>query len=683
MLDVRTLERASGERFETDRGIEHALRFFDKNPSTLHALASEPFLQEGKLRRDRLIARCVLNPEVYERTLLWIRPKEADVIQGRKNILLHHLKPGQQRLNDAFRQLDAEGKPKWVIILKARQQGFSTKTAARVYAKTATRWNERALIVGHDKANAAELLTMYQTFHQNLPAWIRPMTRADNRNELLFQNPSPKWRSFDPGLGGRISIETAQDTDAGAGYTVTLFHGSECARKGWANAPILMTTLDQAMPQPHVNPHTYKIIESTAQGQMGWFYDEWQASEKGQGPYMTLFVGFWEEPTYALDPVEWLGMTGLQIRSDLDEKERQLIAGCAARYHVAITDEQLAWRRWMIQNRTQRSWELFDQEYPWCPDVAFLSSGTVVFDLGGVAAALATCVEPKIKGSMQDITETTPEDWRKHAPKAMPLTQKDCGLRVYALPDPTARVVLVEDPSDGHADSDYQACHVWGFREAVPPEQMAVIESKIPLHHFVDQCFLLGKWYEEAGSSVLHIPETNYNGRFVTSRLLNHGAQVYMREDVLKVKNLLENTWGFLLTATNKPKARHALARIVEQRVWLFRDKRTVDQIRKYTVVYRPDGTIEYEGAPRGVRPEGNMQQARLKSYDDLVICAMIMAYFEMDVHSLIPESGIRPDESLDILMDRAVGRSWYDGRRALDPYREVRERLAREEEIN
>ena len=669
-------ENSPLETYDVDLGVEHATRYFQKDISRMEELCRlSPYDDNGRLRRDVIQARCLRSTEAYIKTLLWIRPKEGDDQFGRQPRLMNEWKPLQQKLYNLLKTRRQQSKPMWVILLKARQQGASTMTAATLYARCATRFYERMLVVGHSDKNAAELLEMYKTFHTYLPAWMRPLTRAENRNELLFQNPSSRLRSQEPGLGGRISIDTARDSDAGAGYTVTGFHGSEVARNGWSNASALFATLNQAMPQPHVNPNTIQILESTAEGQQGWFYDTWNRSVEGNSPYVPLFVGFWEEPTYCLDPPEeYIGLTGKQIRADLTEREVQLIDGCKERYGHEITDGQLAWRRWMIPKYCENDPELFDNQYPWSPEVAFRSSGVTVFAPTGHASAKATIRPPSLGAEMTAPLQPNPESWRLKQPEVTPVPSGTGGVNIYAIPEYGWDVVAVHDPSDGYPDSDMQASQFFAFRDNCRPEQIATIECRRPLHEYVDQAYLLGRFCEEkTGRRVLHIPEANKEGTFTTSRLLSYGSLVHIRENAQKVKGLLENKYGFLLTKSNKPKARTALARVIATQAWIFHDKHTLDQIQNYVVVNRPDGSIEYEGAPRGIKPGDHRIRMRRKLYDDLVDACMILAYVEMDVLQTLDQANNEGKSAdVDAALDRIVGSMQYSGRKALNPYGEA-----------
>ncbi len=54
---------------------------------------------------------------------------------------------------------------------------------------------------------------------------------------------------------------------------------------------------------------------------------------------------------------------------------REWLPELAERAKYSLTLEQLYWRRWAIDSKCEGSADLFRQEYPGCPEEAFLGSG--------------------------------------------------------------------------------------------------------------------------------------------------------------------------------------------------------------------------------------------------------------------------------------------------------------------
>ena len=184
-----------------------------------------------------------------------------------------------------------------IIILKARQIGFSTAVAALFYQQAATRPNTHAMIVAHKADASTNIFNKTKLFWDCSPPEIRPLKKASNAKELLFENPSSKSeeRAKDPGLRSRIEIETAGNRDAGRSATIQLLHLSELAF--WPYGEQTMAALMQAVPPL---PHTMVVIESTANGVGGAFYREWQRAQEGTSVFTPLFFPWFEHEEYRM-----------------------------------------------------------------------------------------------------------------------------------------------------------------------------------------------------------------------------------------------------------------------------------------------------------------------------------------------------------------------------------------------
>ena len=143
-----------------------------------------------------------MNPLVakdYIEGCLKIKTKSGQIIPFRLN-------PAQEKLYAAAKEQQDAGKPVRLIILKARQLGFSTLTEGLIFHACATRENTNALIVAHLDVATGNLFRMSKLFYDELPGPIRPMLKASNAQELIFENPtrSAKEKAERPGLRSRI-----------------------------------------------------------------------------------------------------------------------------------------------------------------------------------------------------------------------------------------------------------------------------------------------------------------------------------------------------------------------------------------------------------------------------------------------------------------------------------------------
>ena len=105
----------------------------------------------------------ILNVREYIETFLKIRTKDGTLMPLRLN-------QPQDRMYQAVKSQWDAGKPVRIIVLKARQMGFSTLTEAIIFAITATRFYTDCMIVAHKDEATANLFRMSLRPLQGPPA---------------------------------------------------------------------------------------------------------------------------------------------------------------------------------------------------------------------------------------------------------------------------------------------------------------------------------------------------------------------------------------------------------------------------------------------------------------------------------------------------------------------------------
>ncbi|MFF3923553.1 hypothetical protein [Paenibacillus lactis] len=118
-------------------------------------------------------------------------------------------------LNDAQRRYASkvfadisDGKPVRIVILKARQMGFSTVTEALIYYFTSLQEAKNGFIVAQSSDASSNLYDMFQLYYEKVPPIIQPMTRKNNAKKLTFENPAirPADRRKNPVVRGLFFI---------------------------------------------------------------------------------------------------------------------------------------------------------------------------------------------------------------------------------------------------------------------------------------------------------------------------------------------------------------------------------------------------------------------------------------------------------------------------------------------
>lgn len=215
----------------------------------------------------------------YAERCLRIRPKEGPIIPLRLNWVqreVHAQIEGQRRRTGMVRAL----------ILKCRQPGISTYVEGRFYQQVTHRFGVKAFILTHHTDATDNLFAMTERYHSHCPDPVKPLTGAANAKELHFDR-----------LESSFEVGTARTSGVGRSDTIQLLHGSEVAF--WENADQHVDGLLQAVPQVK---GTEVILESTANGPVGVFYNMCKAAERGEGDYILVFVPWFLHDEYMTDP---------------------------------------------------------------------------------------------------------------------------------------------------------------------------------------------------------------------------------------------------------------------------------------------------------------------------------------------------------------------------------------------
>ena len=478
------------------------------------------------------------------------------------------------RLNDAQRKLYAvakrqqdDGKPVRLIILKARQLGFSTLTEGLIFHACATRKNVNALIVAHREDATANLFRMSKLFYDELPAPVKPMLRASNAQELVFENPSKlrSEREARPGLRSRIRCATAGGRGIGRSDTLQCVHLSEYAfwPDGADGKASTLAGILQAVPSL---PGTMVVIESTANG-FEDFKERWDAAVAGENDFEPVFFAWFENPDYSMPVVPGTEWT---------PEERDLKAA------YRLTDEQLQWRRWCIANNCGGSLDMFRQEYPASPGEAFLHSGTGVFDNEQIVLRLERLPEPAGRGEFAD------GEW----------TESETGaITLYELPEEGVPYVLGGDTAG--EGSDYFTAIVI---DNVTGRIAAKLRQKYSEPEYVRQIYALGRFYNDALVAI----ETNFSTYPVMKLQEMEYPNQYSREREDTYTRQMRKSYGFRTDRQSRPRAIANLVEVFSSHPEWFTDRELLEEM--LTFCYNEDH-----------RPE-----ALAGKHDDLVMGAAI-----------------------------------------------------------
>jgi hypothetical protein len=449
-----------------------------------------------------------------------IKPFELNAVQKR----FHAEVEDQRRRTGRVRK----------IILKGRQQGLSTYVSGRKYWRLSQRKAKKGLVVAHKADSTRALFDMYRRYHTLCPAMLKPETVYSSRKELMFSK-----------LDTAIMVATAGGDGIARGETISDMHLSEIAFWLASAAAENLNGLLQSLPNAD---DTECFIESTANG-FNLFKELWDGAVSGENEFEPFFAAWFETPEYRMPVPEGFERT-------LEEED------LAALYD--LDDEQLVWRRRRIAASGR---ELFMQEYPCCPDEAFIASGRPVFDPEQIVKRIEEVPEPIC---LMDVEETG---------AGLTLAKTPVGrLKVYREREDGESYVIGADVGMGVRDGDWSVAHVLDSEK----RQVAVFRAQVHPDYFADILKALGLYYNTA----LIGPERNNHGLVTCLRLWKELSYNNVYLDIAEGQTEDQDSLniGFLTTVKTRPLIIDRLrASMREHDITVF-DKTTLKEMQTFVV---------------------------------------------------------------------------------------------------
>ena len=432
----------------------------------------------------------------------------------------------QQKIHDAVeKQLEEKGRVR-VLILKARQQGISTYTAGRVFWKTLHTPYTRSVVLAHDSATSDALFTMSKQFIERMPDDVKPELVKSNAKEIKFAHNDSGFRLY-----------TAGSPEAGRGTTPTILHCSEVAF--WQNQEKILAGLFQGVSSAD---GTEIILESTANGASGSFYEMWKKAEQGLNDYIPVFLPWHMTLEYSMKSPEELVRT----------KEEDALVEL-----YDLDDDQLYWRRMKIgESGTAK----FKQEYPATSEEAFQVSGANVFDIDKIEKLKAE--------SAVSIRSFSPSmmSWDE---------QREGHLEIWEAPGFKEKYIIGADVSLG-VGQDYSTAVVMNSKREVVGLYR---NNRIDPSAFGKELFYLGRYFNNALLAV----ESNSMGIATLQKLkdMNY-VNMYFQTKIANISNEEGVRMGFRTTSASKPAIIGNLKNWIFEEEVLIRSSIIIQELKDY-----------------------------------------------------------------------------------------------------
>lgn len=488
------------------------------------------------------VARLREDEETYDRVCLKIRTKAGELVPLDWNFAQRYV---VSKLEEQWKR----DKRIRAVILKARQEGVSTKVAARFFRKVNLWSGVKGLVIADALDRAEAIFSIYERYDLNLPLELKPdvLGRAARR-------------SLRYGHDSEIAVRPASDKDAGRAQTIHLLHASEIAFWPESTQRDVWISAIQAVP----DYGSEIIVESTAKGAGGLFYELWENTLDPGSGWIGIFLPWWIHEEYD---------AGYGDSEPPLDDEIEAIATAPDAFEQTSLDEgipwegknfvlplsRLVWRRRTIINRFggdpvtlgEDATRDFQQEYPATAEEAFVASGAMYFDEMRVRELSQRTRDPIKQGKLV-------EEYIKvgdATQRVVVLQESKRGfIRIWEEPEELEHYVLGCDTAEGKLtvkseskesstnrdDRDYSAAAV----VTVPPlggapRLAATIHGWIPADVMARQLALLGEHYECGGPKDKPVPTRRLVAKLGVESNHASGQRVlqYLKE-ILKYRNM-------------------------------------------------------------------------------------------------------------------------------------------------
>lgn len=479
------------------------------------------------------------------------------------------------------------------LVLKGRQQGFTSFITAYQLACTITRKNFEGFTAADEDGNSTAIFENKAKYPYNqLPESIKPSEKFNNRKQLLFDKLHSSWE-----------VKTAS-RNMGRSRTINFFHGSEAAfwREGISGT---QAGLGEALTKDAI-----QILESTANG-YNEYKDLWDS-----GSWENCFFAWWLTSEYRMNyesdqKEEW-------FKDQVDNSTGWIWDRCRWLRDVINLDwAQIYW--YYVKYDGYIDKEKIKQEYPCSPLEAFLASGRCVFDQEKLVMRIEHLKRiyaerpPKrgyfyFKWNDPESQDFILDDSIKWVDKA------DGPITIYQTVQPGYPYVIGGD-TKGEGSDKYAGTvinNVTGKRSATL--HMQVSNSK----PYTWQMYCLGRYYNTALIGI----EMNFNTAPIEELERLKYPKQYMRQQYDSIAKQVQPKYGWKTDGNTRPLIIDKEVDLIENNIDLFTDVTMLGEC--LTFIYDKNGRPDAESGKHDDLLMSDMIANEIRSQQSFIVMAAV-----------------------------------------------------------
>lgn len=380
------------------------------------------------------------------------------------------LRPQQAEIMERFKEHLKRKRRLYGIFLKARRVGISTWVSAVQTAHCLSKADGHAAIIAQNKETSAELFLQASGFGKDVRV-INPDIIVGAR-KITY----PHQRA----VSSDLRHYTAATVHGTRGLTFSSLHMTEAAFYPYEGAyTAILNTLSK-------DPDNICLIETTANGMEGpgeSYYEYWQAAESGDNEFLPIFLPWYEDSEYVLDPEGAADAPRDDYEKYLMFELRDHRTGKA----IKLGKDRIAWFRDTLFSKCEGSLDRWKAEYPSSPMEAFIATGSPAFTHEEMTFAENSVEPPLHRGYIvpNALGKMSFEEVRNAG-------ESDTLLLIWEYPQERAHYFAGVDTARGEENNltpgDYATVVVWNaetgamaarFAAQISPEKIAKMASNI------------------------------------------------------------------------------------------------------------------------------------------------------------------------------------------------------------
>ena len=394
----------------------------------------------------------------------------------------------QRRLLAVLEAQRLAGRPIRVLLLKARQWGGSTLVQIYIAWFQLVLFSGRhSVIIGHKRNSSSNIKAMLRHVVEHYPAQY--LDNADEPMRLIGDRDAQDVQEITQ-RDCKVILTSSFSPDAARGYNLSYAHLSEVAF--WADnkrvdPSDLVRSVTGTIP---LAADTIVVIESTANGNNSFFYNEWQRATAGKSVYTPFFVGWQDIDIYQMAcPDDF----------EPDEYGQQLL-------EQGLRREQVYWlacKEREMGDRTKRM-----AEFPTTPEEAFSATTHTVFSDEEQKTILSHVAQPVMRQGV---------------------------LSVWQHPQHGVRyVAMLTMGNDIGEEKSATIVSLWRTAEGDVPQLVAQLADTMPLDAMADKVLPLCTGYNRA---TLIVAKNS-----ITGKVQERGKEDFvLQQNLVNYKNLYRN----------------------------------------------------------------------------------------------------------------------------------------------